>query len=108
MRKNQRFLGKWELGCIVFNSCIYKIFLTYPNRFEQISGSAGWLTSLFSGIIFILILSLILWFLKLTSNNQRLKKVAGFFQILFFNILDFSNLLRPDRIVFCFKVGCLP
>ncbi|MBQ4146275.1 MAG: GerAB/ArcD/ProY family transporter [Clostridia bacterium] len=103
MRKNQRFLGKWELGCIVFNSCIYKIFLTYPNRFEQISGSAGWLTSLFSGIIFILILSLILWFLKLTSNNQRLKKVAGFFQILFsiywilatcYALIELSSVLR--------------
>lgn len=79
---NKRYLGKWELGSIVFNSCIYKIFLSFPAHFEQISGSAGWLTALFSGIVFLLILALSLFLLDLLKDNPLLKKFSGFLQIL--------------------------
>ena len=60
MHTQRKYLGKWELGCIVFNSCIYKIFTTYPQNFGKISGSAGWLTALYTGILFLVILFLVL------------------------------------------------
>ena len=64
MEKKRQYLGKWELGCMVFNSCLYKIFTTYPRSFGQISGSAGWLTALYTGLIFLAVLFLLLTLLR--------------------------------------------
>lgn len=52
-------MGRWELSCIVFNSLVYKIFTPYSENFEQFGGSAAWLTALFSGLVFLVIL----WFI---------------------------------------------
>lgn len=84
MTQKKRYLGKWELGCIVFNSCLYKIFTTYPRRFSEISGSASYLTALYTGILFLIGLYLVLRILKkysvrdvLFRPNTVLGKVTG-------------------------------
>ena len=100
---NKRYLGKWELGSIVFNSCIYKIFLSYSARFKQIGGSAGWLTAIFSGLVFLLLLLLFLFLLNLFKDNPKFKKFNGFLQILLslywilatvYALKEFSSVLR--------------
>ena len=53
MAKERRYIGSWELGCMVFNTCVFKIFTRYPNKYNQIGGSAGWITAAFTGIIFL-------------------------------------------------------
>ena len=60
----RKYLGKWELGCLVFHSCFYKIFTTYPKQIGEISGTAGWLTALFCGLVFLAGLWLVLWLLN--------------------------------------------
>lgn len=62
MEKTRRYLGSWELGCLVFNACVYKCFTSYPRRFGEISGSAGWLTALAAGLLFLGLLALALRF----------------------------------------------
>lgn len=54
--EEKQYMGRWELGCLVFNSLIYKIFSAYPKRFIQCSGSGAWLTAVFTGIVFLVIL----------------------------------------------------
>lgn len=62
--EENNYMGKWELACIVFNCLVYKIFTPYSENFESFGGSAAWLTALFSGAVFLLIL----WFvLKIYS-----------------------------------------
>lgn len=56
MSKQRRYIGKWELGCMVFHVCIAKMFTSYPNRFTAGIGSAGWLTTLYTGILFLAVL----------------------------------------------------
>ncbi len=63
--KERKYLGKWELGCMAFHTCIYRIFTTELNRFREIGGSAGWLSALFVGVVFLFLLFLSLsWFQK--------------------------------------------
>lgn len=64
MTTSRRYLGKWEFGCLVFHACFYKIFTTYPGRFFAIGGTAGWLTALYTGLIFLGIFSLVLYLVK--------------------------------------------
>lgn len=49
-------MGRWELGCLVFNSLIYKMFGSYPESYAKCGGSAAWITALFSGLVFLAIL----------------------------------------------------
>ena len=69
MLNKRQYLGKWELGSLVFNSCIYKIFTSYPRVFAQISGSAGWITALFTGLIFLAVLFFLLTLYKPYENQ---------------------------------------
>ena len=46
-------IGKWELGCIIFNSLVFKLFLFYPKIYLHFGGSAAWLTAVFSGAVFL-------------------------------------------------------
>ena len=55
-------IGKWELGCIIFNSLTFKLFSVYPKAYSYFGGCASWLTALFSGIIFFAALWLIIIF----------------------------------------------
>ncbi len=92
---NSYKIGRWELGCIVFNSLIHKIFTMYPKIFFDISSSAGWLTSAFAGVVFLLIL---VFTLKLYSpfcatgpidalrahNKNLLAKIVSYIAIIYF------------------------
>ena len=70
MEKQRKYIGKWELGCMVFNVCIYKMFTSYPVKFNEISGSAGWITALYTGVIFLIVLfALLLIFEKCKSKS---------------------------------------
>ena len=53
-------IGKWELGCIIFNSLVFKLFLFYPKIYLHFGGSAAWLTAVFSGAVFLVIFWLIM------------------------------------------------
>ena len=64
MSAKRKYLGRWEFGCLVFHSCFYKMFTTYPEEFFRISGTAGWLTALYTGLIFLGVFSLVLCFVK--------------------------------------------
>ncbi len=64
MTERRRYLGKWEFGCIVFHACFYKIFTRYPQEIFNISGTAAWLTTLYAGILFLLVFGGVLFFLK--------------------------------------------
>ncbi len=59
MNKKQD-MGRWELGCLVFNSLVYKILTHYTATFAKCSGSASWLTAIFSGALFLALLWLVL------------------------------------------------
>ena len=69
--KQRRYLGKWELGSIVFHLCTAKLFTRYPGTITEISGSAGWLSVLFSGIVFLALLFLALRFLPRKIEKTR-------------------------------------
>ncbi len=64
MERKRKYLGKWEFGCLVFHTCFYKIFTTYPKQLYAISGTAGWLTALYTGVLFLGIFSLILFLIE--------------------------------------------
>lgn len=53
-------VGRWELGCIVFNSLAFKLFSVYPKAYFDFGGCASWLTALVSGMIFLILLRLVL------------------------------------------------
>ncbi len=53
MQKHGRFLGKWELGCIVFHVCIIKLFLSF-------SLHTSWLSVLMGGLLFLFLLAIIM------------------------------------------------
>lgn len=61
--QNRKYLGKWELGCLVFHLCIARLFTSYPTATDQ-PGSALWLSALLSGVLFLGLLFLALRFLK--------------------------------------------
>lgn len=58
--QSKRYLGSFELGCIVFNLLTYRLFTSQPSLFPQTAGSAAWLLSLISGLLFLGILALML------------------------------------------------
>ena len=72
MKEKRRYLGKWELGCMVFHACLYKMFTAYPAQFFRISGSAAALTALYSGVVFLIVLFLILMLLRKFGVLSRL------------------------------------
>lgn len=74
MEKKGKYLGSWELGCMVFNVCLHKMFTAYPRRFGVIGGSAGWLTALYTGILFLGALFVLLTLMRrreAAELNQR-------------------------------------
>ncbi len=80
--KERQYLGKWELGCLVFHACFYKIFTTYPKQFGEISGTAAWITALYTGLLFLAGLWVVLWFLEryrpwITWGNNKAVRVIG-------------------------------
>lgn len=88
------YIGKWELGCLVFNSCVYKMFTSYPKRFIQISGSAGWITALFTGIVFLGVLYLLLSLFKPYERTglvdlAKTKGSKGFATLLFLGFFSY-------------------
>ena len=54
-------IGKWELACITFNVCVYKMLTSYPSVFGKISANAGWLTALYCGAVFLAVTALLLF-----------------------------------------------
>lgn len=62
--QNRKYLGKWELGCLVFHLCIVRLFTSYPAVLTEQTGSSLWLSALLSGVLFLGLLSLALRFLK--------------------------------------------
>lgn len=42
---------------MALNSCLYKMFTTYPTIFGRTSGAAGWLNAIYTGIIALLLLA---------------------------------------------------
>ncbi len=72
MKEKRRYLGKWELGCMVFHACLYKMFTAYPAQFFKISGSAAVLTALYSGAVFLAVLFLLLILLQKFGILSRL------------------------------------
>ena len=46
-------LGKWELGCIVFNCIVYKSFTRFLNMYSKECGSAACISAVLSGAIFV-------------------------------------------------------
>lgn len=54
------YMGKWELGCIVLNSIVYKILTGYTEKIVTLGGAAAWMTAVFDGIIFLGILKIVL------------------------------------------------
>ncbi len=53
------YIGKWELGCIVVNSVIYKILTGYSKIFTDCGGAAAWITAAFYGIVFLILLKVL-------------------------------------------------
>ncbi len=93
-------MGKWELGCLVFNSLIYKIFTRYPERFSDISASAGWLTSAFAGALFLIFLAVVLKLYSplsnvglcnflISHNRNILSKLVSYLAIVYFSFSIF-------------------
>lgn len=81
MEKRGRYIGKWELGCMAFNVCIYKMFTAYPTRFKEISGSAGWITAAFCGAVFLGVLFLLLVLaerIKAKSLFEKCREKGGY------------------------------
>ncbi len=76
------YIGKWELGCIVVNSVIYKILTGYSKIFTDCGGAAAWITAAFYGIVFLILLKAALKFYEpcadeglvevLKKKNKRL------------------------------------
>lgn len=54
------YMGKWELGCIVLNSIVYKILTGYTEKIVTLGGAAAWMTAAFDGIIFLVILKIVI------------------------------------------------
>ncbi len=53
---NSKQIGRWELGCIVFNSLVFKLFSLYPDIYVKCGGSAAWNNALYCGAVFLIAL----------------------------------------------------
>ncbi len=71
MDKQRRYLGKWELGSIVFHLCTAKMFTRYPGTVAAISGSAGWISALYAGVLFLILLFVALRYLPPAIEKSR-------------------------------------
>ena len=58
--EEKNYMSKWELECIIFNSLIYKFFTGYTEAYCRYGGAAAWLTAIFSGTVFLIVLAVIL------------------------------------------------
>lgn len=78
-------MTRWELLCIVFNSLVYKLFTHSAEVYEKCGGSAGWITAIFSGGVFLLVLWLLL---KVYSPISKISlsenKIAAVFMVVYF------------------------
>ncbi len=67
--QNRKYLGKWELGCLVFLVCTVRLFTSYPN----IRGvSSLWLSTLIGGILFLGLLFLALRLVNLSRPPHKI------------------------------------
>jgi len=62
MQKNRRFLGSWELGCVVFHVCITKLFTVYPL-------GVSWISVLLGGLVFLAALGISLRFFRMPQGR---------------------------------------
>lgn len=67
--QNKRYLGTFELGCIVFNLLTYRMFTSQSGLYPRSAGSAAWILSLLAGLIFLGILALLLHFYRPAKNT---------------------------------------
>ncbi len=63
-------VGRWELGCIVFNSLVYRIFSSSAKCYIDKAGSASWLNAAFSALLFLLVLFLIARLYRIHSQKS--------------------------------------
>ena len=66
------YMSKFELGCIVFNSLSYKLFTRYTEVYSRYGGSAAWITALFSGTVFLVLLRIVLKLYSPYANDGLL------------------------------------
>ena len=67
----RRYLGKWELGSIVFHLCTAKMFTRFPETIASISLSAAWLSVLYTGVLFLVLLFFALRYLPPAIEKNR-------------------------------------
>ncbi len=67
--QTRNYLGKWELGCLVFHLCIVKLLQLQSHH---PAGAPLWLSALVSGIVFLAFLFLALRFLPSRLASQPL------------------------------------
>ena len=53
MKPYQEKAGGWELGCIMLNLFLYKLFTRFPSSLVATAGSGAWVSVLFSGVLFL-------------------------------------------------------
>lgn len=100
-------IGRWELGSIVFNSLIYKIFTMYTGEFSNISASAGWLTAVFTGAVFLLFLSIALKLYSPCSDKGLINSLRAHNKnlaakiVLYITIIYFSFSLIYSTVSVC-------
>lgn len=73
-------IGRWELGCIVFNSLVYRTFSSSAKCYIDKAGSASWLNAAFSALVFLLALFLIARLYRIHSQKSitdRIKEKFG-------------------------------
>ncbi len=79
---DKSLMGRWELSCFVINSLIYKAFTTAIRIPISKGGSAGFICSILSGIIFLLVLWLVLKIYEPYSDVgliEAIRKKSEFF-----------------------------
>lgn len=75
-------IGRLELIAVVYNSVIHRLFIGYPEKTIKYAGSAGWISTLLSGVLFLILLkfALKIYFSHTCAankiNNYKNKKLA--------------------------------
>lgn len=49
-------IGRLELIAVVYNSVVHRLFIGYPEKNIKYAGSAGWISALLSGVLFLILL----------------------------------------------------
>ncbi len=99
--KNKQIFGKWETTAILMNAISLKIFLNFPRRMVEVSGTAGWLLAIYVSLIAFAALAIILKLYKKFkgmdlldiahfTGGSTLKIITG---LLFFGLLFFLNIV---------------